>query len=56
MEFPIAPMGCIGTQIAFPMALTYLLEELDLETIVKTMSINPRTILQTDIPVIKEGF
>ena len=56
VEFPIAPMGCIGTQIAFPMALTYLLDELDLETIVKTMSINPRTILQTDIPVIKEGF
>ena len=40
VEFPIAPMGCIGTQIAFPMALTYLLDELDLETIVKTMSIN----------------
>ena len=56
VEFPISPMGCIGTQIAFPMALTYLLDELDLETIVKTMSINPRTILQTDVPVIKEGF
>ncbi len=56
VEFPIAPMGCIGTQVAFPLALTYLLDELDLETIVKTMSINPRTILQTDVPVIKKGF
>ena len=37
-------------------ALTYLKDELDLETIVKCMSINPRSILQTDIPVIEEGF
>ena len=56
VEFPLAPFGCIGTQIAFPMALTYLKDELGLETIVKCMSINPRSILQTDIPVIEEGF
>ncbi len=55
VEFSIAPFGIIGTQITFPLALTYLLDYLGLEKIIQCMSINPRTILQCEVPIIKEG-
>ena len=55
VEFSLAPFGCIGTQLAFPLALTYLKDYLGLEQIVQSMSINPRSILKTEIPIIKEG-
>jgi len=55
VEFSQAPFGCIGTQLAFPLALTYLKDYLGLEQIVQSMSINPRSILKTEIPIIKEG-
>ena len=55
VEFSIAPFGIIGTQITFPLALTYLLDYLGLEKIIQCMSINPRTILQCEVPTIKEG-
>lgn len=55
VEFAIAPFGCIGTQIAFPLALTYLQDFLGLDGIVQSMAINPRTVLQTEVPIIKEG-
>ena len=55
VEFSIAPFGIIGTQITFPLALTYLSDFLGLEKIIQCMSINPRTILQCEVPIIKEG-
>ena len=55
VEFAIAPFGVIGTQIAFPLALTYLQDYIGLEGIVQSMSINPRTVLQTEVAIIKEG-
>ena len=55
VEFSLVPFGCIGTQLAFPLALTYLKDYLGLEQIVQSMSINPRSILKTEIPIIKEG-
>jgi Dihydroorotase and related cyclic amidohydrolases len=37
------------------LALTYLSEFLGLEKIVQCMAINPRTILQCEVPIIKIG-
>jgi dihydroorotase len=56
MEFSIADFGIIGTQTAFPLAVTHLSKSLGLEEIVVKMSINPRTILQLDTPVLNKGF
>lgn len=56
MEFSIADFGIIGTQTAFPLAVTHLSKPLGLEEIVVKMAINPRTILQLDIPIINKGF
>ena len=56
MEFSIAEFGIIGTQTAFPLAVTHLSKSIGLEEIVLKMAINPRTILELDTPVIKEGF
>ncbi|MFL2585720.1 MAG: dihydroorotase [Parvicellaceae bacterium] len=55
VEFAIAPFGSIGTQLAFPLALTYLKDFLGLDGIIRNMSINPRSILQTEIVMVKEG-
>ena len=35
--------------------MTYLSDFLGLEKIIQCMSINPRTILQCEVPIIKEG-
>ena len=56
VEFSLSPFGSIGTQVCFPLALTYLKEYIGLEKIVQCMSINPRTILQHEVPIIKEGY
>ena len=45
----------IGTQVCFPLALTYLNEYLGLEKIIQCMSINPRTILQCEVPITSVG-
>ena len=55
VEFTQAAFGAIGTQIAFPLALTYLKEFIGLEGIISKMAINPRSILHLDIPIIKEN-
>ena len=55
VEFSLSPFGVIGTQICFPLAITYLSDYLGLEKIVQCMSINPRTILQCEVPIIKVG-
>ena len=55
VEFSLSPFGIIGTQVCFPLALTYLTEYLGLEKIIQCMSINPRTILQCEVPIIKVG-
>ena len=55
VEFSLSPFGIIGTQVCFPLALTYLTEYLGLEKIIQCMSINPRTILQCEVPIIDVG-
>jgi len=55
-EFDLAQFGIIGLQTAFPLALTHLQKHIGLEGIVKVMSINPRTILKIDVPMVNEGF
>ena len=42
VEFSLSPFGSIGTQVCFPLALTYLKEYIGIEKIVQCMSINPR--------------
>ena len=56
VEFGNADFGIIGTQTAFPLAVTHLKESLGLDGIVTKMSINPRTILQIEVPIIDDGF
>ena len=56
VEFGSAEFGIIGTQTAFPLAVTHLKKTLGLESIVTKMSINPRTILQLEVPIIEKGF
>ncbi len=56
VEFGLADFGIIGTQTAFPLAVTHLAKNLGLETIITKMSINPRTILQLEVPIIEKGF
>lgn len=55
-EFDLADFGIIGLQTAFPIACTHLREHIGLDGIISKMSINPRTILQLDVPVIENGF
>ena len=56
VEFGNAAFGIIGTQTAFPLAVTHLSKQIGLEGIVTKMSINPRTILQLEVPIIDKGF
>jgi len=55
-EFDLAEFGIIGLQTAFPIACTHLIEHIGLEGIIQKMAINPRTILQLDVPVIEKEF
>ncbi len=55
VEFTQAAFGAIGTQIVFPLALTHLKEYVGLEGIISKMSINPRSILHLEIPIIDEN-
>ena len=55
-EFGLAEFGIIGLQTAFPIACTHLEKHIGLEGIIQKMAINPRTILQLDVPVIKKDF
>ena len=55
-EFDLAEFGITGLQTAFPLACTHLEEHIGLEGIIQKMAINPRTVLQLDVPVIKKDF
>jgi len=52
VELEVAEFGIIGLQTALPLALK---AGLDIGLIVEKMAINPRKILNIDIPVIAEG-
>ncbi len=52
VEFEVAEYGIIGLQTAFSLALK---SGLDIDLIIQKMSVNPRKILNLDVPVIKEG-
>ena len=54
-EFDHAAFGMINLQTSFAVALTALNGKMELEEIIKTMTINPRSLLQTEQVEIKEG-
>ena len=54
-EFERSEFGVLGLQTAFPLACTLLEEHIGLEGVVQKMSINPRSILKLEIPIIQEG-
>ncbi|MBT4776070.1 MAG: dihydroorotase [Crocinitomicaceae bacterium] len=56
LEFGAANYGIIGLETLFGLAITNLSGVLTLDEIINKISINPRTILQLDIPIVKEGF
>ena len=55
-EFDLAEFGITGLQTAFPIACTHLEKHIGLEGIIQKMAINPRTVLQLDVPVIEKEF
>ncbi len=52
VEFEVAEFGIIGFQTAFSLAVK---AGLDINLIVQKLSVNPRNILNVDVPVISEG-
>ena len=55
-EFDLAEFGITGLQTAFPLACTHLEKHIGIEGIIQKMAINPRTVLQLDVPVIEKEF
>ncbi len=55
-EFDHAKFGINTLETTFSTALDNLLEATGLESIITKLSINPRSILQLDIPILKTGF
>jgi len=57
VEFIYAPNGIIGLETAWPVSVRQLLKTgvLDLDTLLKKLVVNPRKILNLDIPKIEEG-
>lgn len=55
-EFDLAKFGITSFQTTFSIALSKLQESIGLESIITKLSINPRTILKLDTPIVNEGF
>jgi dihydroorotase len=55
-EFDLAKFGISSLETTFSTALSNLQEVIGLESIITKISINPRSILKLDIPILKEGF
>lgn len=55
-EFDLAAFGISSIQTTFSLACTLLKEYIGLEGIIQKMAINPRTILQIDLPIVDKGF
>jgi dihydroorotase len=55
-EFDLAKFGISTLETTFSTALSNLMEIIGLESIITKISINPRSILKLDIPILKEGF
>lgn len=55
-EFDLAKFGISSLETTFSTALSNLIEIIGLESIIVKISINPRSILKLDIPILKEGF
>lgn len=56
LEFGAANYGIIGLETLFGLAITNLSNVLTLDELINKISINPRSILQLDIPMIRLGF
>lgn len=55
-EFDLAEFGISNLQTCFSVCLTKLKQHIGLEGVVKKLSINPRSILKQDIPIVNENF
>jgi dihydroorotase len=55
-EFDLAKFGISTLETTFSTALSNLIDIIGLESIIAKLSINPRSILQLEIPILKEGF
>jgi dihydroorotase len=55
-EFELAKFGISSLETTFSAALSNLIEITGLELIIQKISVNPRSILQLEIPIIKVGF
>lgn len=55
LEFEYANFGAAGIESFFPLVYNTIRDTMDLAKLVATFSINPRKILNMDIPEIKEG-
>ena len=55
-EFDLAKFGISNIEATFSIALSNLIEIIGLESIITKISINPRSILQLDIPIVNKGF
>ncbi|MFT7613711.1 MAG: dihydroorotase [Parvicellaceae bacterium] len=56
LEFGEANFGIIGLETLFGLMNTHLSGEIPLDELICKISINPRTILKQDVPIVKEGF
>lgn len=56
LEFEHAEDGIIGLQTFFSLLNEIFENEMPMDELVQKFTINPRTILQLDIPIIEEGF
>jgi dihydroorotase len=54
-EFDLAAFGIIGLETAFAVANTAMQKTISLEKLVEKFTVNPRSILSLQVPVIKEG-
>ncbi len=55
-EFDHAKFGISTLETTFSTAISNLLDIIGIESIITKLSINPRSILQLEIPILKEGF
>ena len=55
-EFDHAKFGISSIETTFSIALSNLIDIIGLESIITKLSINPRSILKVDLPIVKEGF
>jgi dihydroorotase len=56
LEFEYANFGVVGLESFFGSLMTLTKDLISLEVLISKFTVNPRTILKLDVPVIKEGY